>query len=262
MDKKSNLLTPFFFPENILQEISNEERRKRVYIFAVAIVTTFILFGYGIIHLYYEGFQRSWPDLLASGLLFIMIIILRIARDSKAAFRVGMMGMTILLLYNIYLGLYNGGDIVWFYMYPLVVFFIFGIYEGFIWNFLTMGMVFFFIFFPDLTSTYNFSPEFKFRLMISLVMISFMAGLLESLRNKFYTQLQEKNSALETAMDNIRKLQGLLPICSNCKKIRDDNGYWHQVEAYISKNSDAEFTHGICPKCEKKLYPGLSLNHP
>ena len=62
---------------------------------------------------------------------------------------------------------------------------------------------------------------------------------------------------LQSALDNIRTLKGLLPICSNCKKIRDDHGYWNRIEKYIVEHSDAEFTHGICPECARKLYPEL-----
>ena len=50
-------------------------------------------------------------------------------------------------------------------------------------------------------------------------------------------------------------ISGMLPICANCKKIRDDKGYWNQIEAYIGDHSEAEFSHGICPDCAKKLYP-------
>ena len=59
---------------------------------------------------------------------------------------------------------------------------------------------------------------------------------------------------LQYALDNIKTLQGLIPICSNCKKIRDDQGFWSQVEGYISQHTDAKFTHGICPDCAKELY--------
>jgi PAS domain S-box-containing protein len=53
----------------------------------------------------------------------------------------------------------------------------------------------------------------------------------------------------------IKRLRGLLPICSFCKKIRDDKGYWNQIETYIRERSDAEFSHGICPECYKMYYP-------
>ncbi|MBE3063580.1 MAG: PAS domain S-box protein [Spirochaetes bacterium] len=62
---------------------------------------------------------------------------------------------------------------------------------------------------------------------------------------------------LQYALDNIKTLQGLIPICANCKKIRDDKGFWNQVEAYISEHTDARFSHGICPDCGKKLYGNL-----
>jgi hypothetical protein len=67
--------------------------------------------------------------------------------------------------------------------------------------------------------------------------------------------LQKMNKALKTANAEIKKLQGILPICASCKKIRDDKGYWQQVEVYIRDHSDAKFSHGICPDCIQKLYP-------
>jgi hypothetical protein len=62
---------------------------------------------------------------------------------------------------------------------------------------------------------------------------------------------------LTQALSEIKMLSGLLPICSSCKKIRDDNGYWNQIEAYIKEHSNADFSHGLCPDCAKRLYPEL-----
>jgi len=62
---------------------------------------------------------------------------------------------------------------------------------------------------------------------------------------------------LQAALANVKLLSGMLPICSSCKKIRDDKGYWEQMEAYISDHSEAEFSHGLCPDCEKKAYEEL-----
>jgi PAS domain S-box-containing protein len=73
---------------------------------------------------------------------------------------------------------------------------------------------------------------------------------MEEEREKLIRELQD-------ALANIKTLHGLLPICSYCKKIRDDKGYWNRIESYIQDHSGAEFTHGMCPECLKKLYPDL-----
>lgn len=59
---------------------------------------------------------------------------------------------------------------------------------------------------------------------------------------------------LQKALARMKILQGLLPICASCKKIRNDEGYWERLETYIEDHSEADFTHGICPECVKKLY--------
>ncbi len=64
-------------------------------------------------------------------------------------------------------------------------------------------------------------------------------------------------ASVERATAQVRTLSGLLPICSGCKKIRDDRGYWNQIESYISQHSEAEFSHGVCPECWARLYPDM-----
>jgi PAS domain-containing protein len=64
---------------------------------------------------------------------------------------------------------------------------------------------------------------------------------------------------LQTALGSIKQLSGFIPICASCKNIRNDEGYWQQVELYLKEHSDAQFSHGICPDCAKKLYPDLDL---
>jgi len=67
---------------------------------------------------------------------------------------------------------------------------------------------------------------------------------------------------LQQAMVHVKTLSGLLPICSSCKKIRDDQGYWTQVERYLMDHTDAQFSHGICPDCLHKLYPEYAEKSP
>jgi HAMP domain-containing protein len=88
---------------------------------------------------------------------------------------------------------------------------------------------------------------------------------IKSLENEIVLRKNSENekekliNELQKAANEIKTLKGILPICSHCKKIRDDEGYWNIIEAYIQKHSDAELSHGICPECAKKYYPDMDL---
>ena len=74
--------------------------------------------------------------------------------------------------------------------------------------------------------------------------------------------LAAKVAELSQAIDQIKTLRGIIPICASCKKIRNDAGYWQQVEVYVHKHTGADFTHGICPECMKTLYPEFVQDDP
>lgn len=71
--------------------------------------------------------------------------------------------------------------------------------------------------------------------------------------------LKELNFELSQALERVKTLEGIIPICSFCKKIRDDKGYWEQIEEYISTHTDADFSHGMCPDCMKIHYPDIDF---
>lgn len=75
-------------------------------------------------------------------------------------------------------------------------------------------------------------------------------------------RLIQSEDALRDAIVEIKTLHGLLPICANCKNIREDEGYWTAIESYVSRRSEAVFTHSICPECARKLYPELYNDAP
>ena len=79
------------------------------------------------------------------------------------------------------------------------------------------------------------------------------------IKERKHAQVEKDNLIvqLKDALSEVKTLSGLLPICASCKKIRDDRGYWNQIEFYIRDRSEAEFSHSICPECAKKLYPEI-----
>jgi len=90
-------------------------------------------------------------------------------------------------------------------------------------------------------------------LMIYPVMIGMVAYRLQR-------KLNWQKKELQDSLAKVKTLSGLLPICASCKKIRNDQGYWSQIEVYIRDHSEAEFSHGLCPDCVKKLYPEIQID--
>ena len=94
-------------------------------------------------------------------------------------------------------------------------------------------------------------------LTLFIVVLTLFVVLLNRSRQNIENQYAAKLKLvqeLQEAMHHVKLLQGILPICARCKKIRDNTGYWNQVEAYIRAHSMADFTHGLCPDCEEELY--------
>jgi hypothetical protein len=113
----------------------------------------------------------------------------------------------------------------------------------------------------------NLSYEIIRAFSVSMLPWSLAFMILCALLGLFWGKIKktdnEKSEAivmLHKALAEVKTLSGFLPICASCKNIRDDKGYWNQIEAYISEHSEAEFSHGICPECCKKLYPDFHID--
>jgi hypothetical protein len=94
-----------------------------------------------------------------------------------------------------------------------------------------------------------------------------LAGIIESFqditeRRKLEDEKGNLIKQLQASLEKVKLLSGFIPICASCKKIRDDKGYWNQIETYIRDHSEAEFSHGICPDCARRLYPDLDETFP
>lgn len=93
--------------------------------------------------------------------------------------------------------------------------------------------------------------------VVGLIVIISGAILFIGITNPIIAKLRDTIEESRLALKKVKVLSGLIPICASCKKIRDDRGYWNSLESYIKARSDADFTHGICPECAKKLYPQI-----
>jgi hypothetical protein len=144
-----------------------------------------------------------------------------------------------------------------------------GILLFIVYTALITGSVFFWQMMPSRTPTLNSAMEYLLEvgiLALSMLVVTYLA--VNSYRterhksielNKALLQINEileaRNRELESALQEVKTLQGILPICAYCKKIRNDKGYWDRLEKYLAKHTGARMSHGICPECMKKYFP-------
>ncbi len=145
------------------------------------------------------------------------------------------------------------------------------LYRGMGWLCLSFGAIFMIravTLFSARTSD-MFTPQIGqqlYLLAIVLIEIAWSMGFLMMNSKRMEDELRASQdtlthtvSKLEKSLAEIKTLSGLLPICAHCKKVRNDQGYWQQIEVYVTEHSSADFSHGICPDCARKLYPELNL---
>ena len=89
--------------------------------------------------------------------------------------------------------------------------------------------------------------------------LNYLVGVGLDISDRVKTEKEKENhiDKLQETLSQVKQLTGFLPICASCKNIRDDKGYWNQIESYIKDHSEADFSHSICPDCAKKLHPDL-----
>lgn len=191
------------------------------------------------------------------GLLLLMVVSLALLTRSKRGlpvYRLMVVGLIIDFNYNSFFVPTGDSSLIWLLIFPPVVFYLLGIPEGIYWFISAFVMNVMVITLKLIPPVEKYTPEMIPRFYVVWGFIAFLSFTFELLRWRFYDQLLKKRSALEDALDNVRTLNGLIPICSICKRIRDDKGYWNHLEEYLSKNTDAMMTHGICDACIQTHY--------
>mgnify|MGYP006277333075 CR=1 FL=1 len=162
-------------------------------------------------------------------------------------------------VYLLYSGGVSGNGHLWIFFLPTLAMFAFGVRSGL----LSMGGLLLacalVLFWPgDALLDYYYSNGFRVRFMLSLGGLTIFSAVAEQARKVVHERLDRRNRELEEALREVRELSGLIPICASCKKIRDDEGYWSEVEVYIRDHSELDFSHSLCPECAARLYPDHS----
>ena len=235
---------------------SVDDRRKRAFIFSSSLILVPMILVFAA-----EDYrQGSYLECCAVTALAIFLMalpfILAKVGNCLPIFRLGALQTLILQTYEIESGGGNGFSFLWFYCFPLLALALFGQREGAAWSVAAVLLAAAAFVTPI---GYSYEIEVGLRFLVSYTLVALFSYGLEASRERLYSQLLEEKVALEDALAQIKTLRGLLPICGGCKKIRDDQGYWQQIEDFVGEHSQAEFSHGVCPSCTEKFYPGLVL---
>ena len=209
-------------------------------------------------------------ELLVDSVLIAILVVGLIAifkhDQDRAAYLVGLNMLSLAILYNVAIGAGKGAALYWVFILPLLVFFFQGRRDGLISVLFISLLLVLLLFLPGLVHSHDYGLKTGLRFFLSFSFVAVLGYGLESSRYRFsdmlrkeHEELLHEKANLENALSQIKTLRGLLPICANCKKVRDDSGYWKQIELYIHEHSDAKFSHGICPDCAKELYPHIKI---
>lgn len=231
--------------------IDDENRRRKFVLTIIFAVVSPALASFSLIELSKGNYPVAISDAIIAFIFLINIILMHVGNKIELVRLISLIVVIGMMSYDLTTGKANGQSFVWYYSFPPAAYYILGRSRGTVWvgiSFLIAILALFII------RYYPYNYETSIRYIFTYFLVIAVSYALESARERFKEKLFKENEGLIKALDEVKTLKGLLPICANCKKIRNDDGYWEQVELYIRQRSDAEFSHDICPVCAKELY--------
>ena len=238
---------------------SVDGRRKRIFVclgLAILIPVT-VIFAVDDLR---QGNSLEGSVVVAMAIFLAAIpFVLARASEHRPIFRLGALLTLLLQFYELEIGAGFGFAFLWFYCFPILAIALLGQREGAAWALAALASAAVALLTPV---GYVYQLEAALRFLISYTLVAILSYGLEASRERFYSQLLAEKIALEEALSQVKTLRGLLPICGGCKRIRNDGGYWQQIEEFVDDHSLAEFSHGVCPSCAEKYFPGLAIARP
>lgn len=178
-------------------------------------------------------------------------------RDPMPSLRFAGLAAAILVLDLVLIGGGHGFAFVELFLFPILMAGLLGSLEGALWS-LLLGASATLLFYLPVSHPYpaDLAPRF----IVSFFLVTLLAATLEASRERLRRRLATEKATLEELARQVKTLRGLLPYCPSCKKVKDDRGYWHDLEEYVLAHSEVTFSHGLCPRCLSELYPELAAD--
>ncbi len=232
-----------------------EVLRKIVMVNLMGILGAFFMFILGFFSFLNHHYELFAIVYISGIFLLSLIYWFRFTPDTELPVNLGVLLTSLLYLFLVTSGAGDQSTYVWSFTYPIITIFLKGNRLGIIISlvFLLLVLTVFLIgHVTPLISPYPLNLIIRF--IGTYLVVTLFSAIIEKTREKVQATLQNSNSQLMESIEKIKTLSGLLPICTRCKKIRDDKGYWNQIESYIEQYSRAEFSHSVCPDCSDELY--------
>jgi hypothetical protein len=227
------------------------QRRRRIFVTLAVVAVVPAILVPDFIGVFELDMIDIAVDSFAVSLLLGSLVLLRFLRNGTWLYRLDALLIGALLVFLLTQDVGDGTRMMWAFAYPLFFMFVLDRREGAVWtglfllacvSILAAGLA-------------DVPAAFRVRFLAIFLVCSVFAYVIEGLREHFEGESHVLIEQLETALSEVKTLEGLLPICASCKKVRDDTGYWNQIESYLGEHADASFTHSVCPDCLQELYP-------
>jgi len=238
------------------EDVDPEIRRRMALVNAFCIIIFVFSAVMAVVNVFVGEFRYI---LLVAGLAAIAaasIYLNHTTRSVVAATLLILLAINAIAIYLVATGGYAGYGPLWLFFMPTLIMFSFGLRVGLISMGALIAVCAMIFFYPgDALLAHDYPLGFRIRYLVALTGVTLFSAVAEHSRKIVHGRLQRRNRQLEKALREVRELSGLIPMCASCKKIRDDEGFWNEVEVYMSRHSDMDFSHSLCPDCMARLYP-------
>ncbi len=225
--------------------------------------TSFALVIFACVNLSLGSLLPFIVEMTAAIIGVTIMIHLRRFRDLEITQTLLLADITAIMVFLYATGGIGGTGIFWWYTYPVAAFFITGRRKGWFW---IGGLMVFAALLKAFGAAAGINVPYEFTVLrqfgASFIVVSLVLQMYEATRDDYEKAIEENVKELENAARSIRTLKGLVPICSKCKKIRDDKGFWQQLEVYVTEHTEADFSHGMCDECAAEMFADKGKKFP
>ena len=242
-------------------ESLNAQRRRPVF-FTLSGVAVLLAVSFSIVEYIGANVLAMWTDIVMASVVAGAVLACLLGIEDRRVYRFVLVGVGIGLCWLAAIG----ATLLYYHaVLPLLLCFFLGRREGMIGAGLFLFGMTVLMMAPGLVGSHVYETGHSLRFLVAYLFLTLVGWIYERSRERVHgllatknEQLQLEKERLKDALVQVRTLSGLLPMRASCKRIRDDDGRWERIDTYVSRRSEADFTHGICPDCARTLYSDIA----